>query len=194
MATKKTININGNVISCDEETLAFIISQLSNATPTANFPTKTARKPVARTTVKPAAKPAAKTAAKPAAKTTPKPAAKAPAKPKLSHKKPHSFTPDPKNPMWYDEFCSEQTTVDVGGEKATTVKVYVNDGYGPVWHDNLRAAGFRWSKKGFWWAPKDDMAREAIAMRNIEIDEGIAGLTTEERRAWYKAHPNKRTA
>ena len=93
--------------------------------------------------------------------------------------------------VWYDAFKSESTTVQV---KATTVQVKVKRGHANEWHDRLRAAGFRWSRKGFWWAHLDDGKRAEVAAHNAEIDAQTAGMTSEQRRTYWAERRTRKTA
>lgn len=86
---------------------------------------------------------------------------------------------------WYDEFRSSTTTVKV---KGNTVQVDVARGHADEWHDKLRTAGFKWSKKNRnWWAYLDDEKRAEVAKRNIENDKLTAGMTSEQKREFWAA-------
>ena len=117
--------------------------------------------------------------------TTAKEPAKAPAKTKPASKtKAAPVTPKAaRGHQWYDEFVSANTTVT---PMRDTVQVKVARGHADEWHDRLRAAGFKWSKKGFWWAYYDSKKRAAIAERNIANDTATAGMTKDERRAYWQ--------
>ena len=118
-------------------------------------------------------------------------------KPKKPTAKPKAVAPKPSAPkikspvtpakargyQWYDAFASEHTTITL---KRDTVQVKVARGYASDWHDKLRHAGFKWSKKGFWWASLDAQKRSAIAERNIANDAATAGMTKEERREYWR--------
>ena len=93
---------------------------------------------------------------------------------------------------WYDQFRSEHTTVEV---KSSTVQVTVERGHAPEWKAQLRAAGFRWSKKNRnYWAWIDDNKRAEVAARNIANDAATEGMTPEERRAYWAERRAKRNA
>lgn len=118
--------------------------------------------------------------AKPSA-AKPKPAKPSTAKPKAAKPATRKVSTEPKR--WYDEFRSEFTTVKI---LKNTVQVKVARGHAPEWHDKLRAAGFSWSKKGFWWASLDDEKREVVATRNKRNDELTKGMTYEQKREFWR--------
>ena len=93
--------------------------------------------------------------------------------------------------QWYDDFKSPHTTVI---PKRDTVQVKVERGYASEWHDKLRAAGFTWSKKGFWWASMDSKKRAAVAERHAANDAATAGMSKEERREYWKERNAARQA
>lgn len=110
--------------------------------------------------------------------------AKAPSKTTTSKPKAQPITPKAaRGIQWYDEFKSANTTVT---PMRDTVQVKVARGHADEWHDRLRAAGFKWSKKGFWWAYNDSKKRSAVAERNIANDSATAGMTKDERRAYWQ--------
>lgn len=130
----------------------------------------------------------------------PKAPTKAPTKaPKKSTKKAPAKAPKVEKaptlklvpPAWYDEFKSPDTTVEV---KRTQVNVKVARGHASEWHDKLRAAGFTWSKKGFWWASLDDSKRSAVAQRHASTDAATAGMSKDERREYWRNHNASRKA
>lgn len=88
------------------------------------------------------------------------------------------------NEHWYDAFKSDNTTVKV---KGSTVQVTVERGHAKEWHDELRAAGFQWSKKNHnWWAHQDAEKREKVAERNRKNDALTAGMTADEKREFWR--------
>lgn len=98
----------------------------------------------------------------------------------------------PVSENWYDEFSSDVTEVTV---KGTTVQVKVARGHAPEWHDRLRAAGFKWSRKNScWWAYLDDDKRAQVAAHNRESDALTAGMTREEKRDFWRARKAARVA
>lgn len=92
---------------------------------------------------------------------------------------------------WYERFISDHTTVKV---LSKTVQVKVERGFAKEWHDELRAAGFKWSRKGFWWASLDDEKRAAVAKRNQENDALTKGMTYEEKKAFWAARKAAKVA
>lgn len=97
---------------------------------------------------------------------------------------------EPVTENWYDQFVSEHTTVVV---KTSTVHVTIERGHASEWKQQLRNAGFRWSKKNrAYWAWLDDEKRAEIAERNRANDAATAGMTADEKRAYWAArHANK---
>lgn len=96
---------------------------------------------------------------------------------------------EPTTQEWYDNFRSESTEVKV---LASTVQVTVKRGHADEWHDKLRATGFSWSRSNRnWWAYLDDEKRAKVATRNAENDAATAGMTAEQKRAYWAA---RRTA
>lgn len=110
---------------------------------------------------------------------------------KPKHAKSKAEKPEATETKWYDRFRTDVTEVSV---KDATVQVKVKRGHGREWHDELRAAGFKWSRKGFWWAHLDDEKRAERAARNIAIDQATAGMTDEEKRAFWAARRANRAA
>lgn len=162
---KTTITINGNTITCEESLVPAIIAQMCS-----NSPAPT-----------PAPAPAPAPARK--SKTTPKPARKSRIK---------VITPaDARGHQWWDDFKSDNTTVTLLKD---TVQVKVARGHADEWHDSLRHAGFKWSKKGFWWAYLDSKKRNEIAERNRANDAATAGMSKEERRAYWRERNASRVA
>lgn len=113
-------------------------------------------------------------------------------------KKPRHATPtkpitpaEARGHQWWDDFESPTTTVTLLKD---TVQVKVARGSANEWHDSLRHAGFKWSKKGFWWAYLDTKKRNAIAERNRANDAATAGMTKEERRAYWRERNASRAA
>lgn len=154
-----TITINGNTITCDESLVGLIVAQMCGTAAPA-------------TTTKPTTK-----------KATTK---KAPTSKKavISKKAEKPITPaDARGVQWWDEFQSPTTTVTI---TKNTVQVKVKRGYATHWHDTLRHSGFKWSKKGFWWADMDAKKRQALAERNRANDAATAGMTKEERREYWR--------
>lgn len=93
---------------------------------------------------------------------------------------------------WYNRFKSATTTVKVLG---STVQVTVKRGHANEWHDELRASGFKWSKKNHnWWAYLDDEKRAEVAAHNIEVDKATEGMTDEQKREYWRARRAARTA
>ena len=156
---KTTITINGNTIECEESLALQIVAQMCGnpASAPASAPTPAPAKPK-------------------------KPVARKPKKAQLSLVAP--ITPsDARGTQWWDDFKAPTTDVTV---TKTTVQVKVKRGYADKWHDTLRHEGFKWSKKGFWWAHLDDKKRSAIAERNRANDAATAGMTKEERREYWR--------
>ena len=86
---------------------------------------------------------------------------------------------------WYAAFESTSTEVKVLG---STVQVTVKRGHAPEWHDQLRSAGFTWSRKNHnWWAYLNDEQRAKVAKRNIENDAATAGMDNEQKREYWRA-------
>lgn len=159
-----TITVNGVTITCEAALAPSIIAELCKTPATA---------PIIPTP----------------APVTPKPR-KTPAKKPAQASKP--ITPkEARGFQWYDTFKSAHTTVTL---KRDTVQVKVDRGYATEWHDKLRAAGFTWSKKGFWWASLDSKKRQAIADRHIANDAATAGMTKDEKREYWRARNAARAA
>ena len=165
-APTTTITVNGITITCEVALAPSIVAELCKTPATA--PTVPSPAPAKTKTSKPR-------------KTTVK--APAPAR---------KLTPEvARGVQWWDSFKSAHTTVTL---KRDTVQVKVDRGYATEWHDKLRAAGFTWSKKGFWWASLDSKKRQAVADRHIANDAATAGMTKEEKRAYWRERNSARHA
>ena len=159
-----TITVNGITITCDAALAPSIVAEMCKVTHAT--PQKTTR--------------------------TRKPAKKAATQPAKSLKLVDTpISPrDARGHQWYDDFKSPNTTVTL---RKTQVQVKVARGHASEWHDTLRAEGFTWSKKGFWWASLDDKERQKKAERNRANDAATAGMSKDERRAYWQKRNSSRT-
>ena len=93
---------------------------------------------------------------------------------------------------WYSEFDAPTTTLEIEDDVVVVTVAY---GHSKEWHDNLRAAGFRWDRKERnWKAFLDDEKRAKTAARNNEIDAQTAGMTPAQKREYWAAKRAARTA